>query len=84
MNHKITAVALIIAGMLAFLAVSGCIASSSSPNSGASVEVASYDFGTIRVVYIPETQCLCHIYRASYAGGISCIPCNQLNVGACP
>lgn len=38
----------------------------------------------LTLVYIPETDCVCHLYNHGCGAGISCIPCDQLhNCKAC-
>lgn len=35
----------------------------------------------VSVMYIPETDCVCHIYDSVNGGGISCIPCHGTDRG---
>jgi hypothetical protein len=75
----------VIALLILVVVIAGCV-ESPTPSFPGNIahNVRTQGESLIYLEYIPETDCMCHVYHNYGAGGISCIPCDRLKDGACP
>jgi hypothetical protein len=84
---KITLIFCILVAII--IMCTGCTTQPSKPPSDTSdtspftVESSDGYTGEVSYVYSEETNCMCHVLLGYSKGGISCIPCSQLDPGTC-